>query len=46
MKTPKTGGERGALRPEAGSDAKTAPGDSVDGGAPDRLAGHTEASSV
>jgi hypothetical protein len=46
MKTPKAGGKRGASRPEAGSDAKTAPSDSVDSGNSDRLVGRTEASSV
>jgi hypothetical protein len=46
MKTTKADGERGASRPETGSDAKTAPSDSVDGGDNDRLVGRAEAAGV
>jgi hypothetical protein len=43
MKTPKADGDGRASRPEAGSNAKTAPSDSVDGEGHDRLVGRTEA---
>jgi hypothetical protein len=43
MKTPKADGDGGASRPEADSNAKTAPSDSVDGEGHDRLVGRTEA---